>query len=230
MSNFDLVRHIRAAAIADVQQPAPLRAGAPVAVALGAVVCVFGFSLVGPLVSTSAARDAGIFSFLFGGTPTPAPQYRPYASRGLAPRIDAVFTARPRVVQARIHRAGKLARKRTEPIRVMAAPRTMGPHQPVTTLTDSTLRRGDAVMTASGIRVFRGALRYPYAARDFQPLAYAGQVPHRRALLAIDRVLRTPQWSAAWKPSSPVVEVPHMRRDAPAADTASRAAEMPQRS
>jgi len=49
---------------------------------------------------------------------------------------------------------------------------------------DETLRRGDAVMTALGFRVFRGLSRPPYAAQDFTALAASSLPATQRAVLA----------------------------------------------
>jgi hypothetical protein len=59
---------------------------------------------------------------------------------------------------------------------------------------DPTLRKGDAVMTAGGFVVFRGAGHAPYSHRDFTTLAAASIPGDRRAtLMAIERVsARTP--------------------------------------
>jgi len=55
---------------------------------------------------------------------------------------------------------------------------------------DFTLRRGDAVMTDKGFRIFNGASRWPYRDSDFVPLARARQVAggNRTTLRAIERV------------------------------------------
>jgi hypothetical protein len=58
---------------------------------------------------------------------------------------------------------------------------------------DRTLRHGDAIVTPTGVRIFQAGGRYPYRARDFLPLEAARGLPldTRRALLAVDRSLRT---------------------------------------
>jgi hypothetical protein len=54
---------------------------------------------------------------------------------------------------------------------------------------DPTLRKGDLVMTADGIRMFRGASHSPYGVSDFIGLAQAPLRPEQRdALTAIERV------------------------------------------
>ena len=230
MSSFDLVREFRAKFGVD-GDAAPIRARAPLAVALGAVLCVVGMSLVGPLVSKSAADEGGLFSFLFGGYRGPQQPYRPYVGHGLAPRIDPIIVTRRRHLAVKATRSTKVARRRAEPALVVAnVASKFGPQQPVTTLTDSTMRRGDAVMTERGVRVFRGARHFPFETADFQTLKSAGKMPHRGSLLAIDNVLRTPLWSAAWKPSSPLVELPRLRQARPTAGLVEPSAELPQRS
>ena len=64
-------------------------------------------------------------------------------------------------------------------------------------------------MTPTGIRIFKSGHRAPFSVRDFKPLAYAGNVPHRRALLAIDNVIRPPEWSSSYNRVSPVAAAWH---------------------
>ncbi|MBY6243100.1 DUF2865 domain-containing protein [Methylosinus sp. Sm6] len=71
---------------------------------------------------------------------------------------------------------------------------------------DPTLRRGDAVMTDRGVRIFRGAGRFPYTDADFRPLSQTPDVPAgmRRKLAALDRAAmrgRAPERRAAGAPS-----------------------------
>ena len=66
-----------------------------------------------------------------------------------------------------------------------AAARPENPH-----FQDRTLRRGDIVATASGLRVFLGAEHFPYRPRDFAPISRARHVAQRGALEAMDRSLR----------------------------------------
>ena len=56
-------------------------------------------------------------------------------------------------------------------------------------LHDFTLRRGDAVMTGSGVQVFHGGTRYPFSRRDFMALARSPDVRQadRRVFHAIER-------------------------------------------
>lgn len=56
-------------------------------------------------------------------------------------------------------------------------------------LDDVTMRRGDAVMTVKGVRVFRGSTRWPLRERDFVRLAQTKLSPASRAALAtLDRL------------------------------------------
>ncbi len=61
-------------------------------------------------------------------------------------------------------------------------------------LNDPTLRPGDTVVTAKGVRVFKGGA-YPFKSSDFMSLAETRDLPtaKRGALAAIDRVLQTPR-------------------------------------
>ncbi|MBK9081930.1 MAG: DUF2865 domain-containing protein [Rhizobiales bacterium] len=58
-------------------------------------------------------------------------------------------------------------------------------------LADLTLRRGDGVMTPDGMRVFRGATRWPLRRRDFVPVATL-KLPQvaRERLVSLDRAAR----------------------------------------
>ena len=105
------------------------------------------------------------------------------------------------------------------------APRTLS------LLRDMTLRRGDAVMTARGFRVFHGAPRFPYRRSDFLTLARSRDVPKasRPTFTALEKEsLRTPMTAgvplqvsapriAAPKGATPGVAAPKaaMREGAP---------------
>ena len=66
-----------------------------------------------------------------------------------------------------------------------AASRPENPHYH-----DKTLRRGDIVATATGLRMFLGAEHFPYRPRDFAPISKARHIAQRGALEAMDRSLR----------------------------------------
>jgi hypothetical protein len=63
-----------------------------------------------------------------------------------------------------------------------------------TILHDATLREGDSVMTAQGVRVFQGGSACPHKESDFLALAAARDVPKskRGALVAIEKAMRAP--------------------------------------
>jgi hypothetical protein len=66
---------------------------------------------------------------------------------------------------------------------------------------DPTLRSGDSIMTQTGIMVFRGTGRVPYALADFTTLAKASMPRDKRALLAeIERAAlpAMPRQSVSW--------------------------------
>jgi hypothetical protein len=65
-------------------------------------------------------------------------------------------------------------------------------------LNDPTLRAGDTVVTAQGVRVFKGGA-YPFKSSDFMSLAETRNLPieKRGALAAIDRVVKTPRGRVA---------------------------------
>lgn len=62
---------------------------------------------------------------------------------------------------------------------------------------DKTLRRGDIVATASGLRVFLGSAHFPYRAHDFVPVTSTRHVAQRSDLVALDRALRGIRVAAA---------------------------------
>ena len=70
--------------------------------------------------------------------------------------------------------------------------------QPDVILHDATLREGDSVMTAKGVRVFQGGSACPHKDSDFLALADARDIPKakRGALLAIEKAVKTPILSA----------------------------------
>lgn len=73
-------------------------------------------------------------------------------------------------------------RNRATVDKICACPRRPGQAFPL--LDDFTLRKGDSIMTPSGIAVFRGAGHSPYVEDDFATLANAAMPRDRRAVLA----------------------------------------------
>ena len=95
-------------------------------------------------------------------------------------------TSRPKIDLSSFGRAGIT-------LRVVEAKLVVGPVAPVSIYDDKTLRAGDAVMTAKGVRVFLGSHRMPYTEDDFAALSDAEGVPKpvEKALLIIDKAPRT---------------------------------------
>jgi hypothetical protein len=185
---------------------AGLRKNAPLAVGLGGLACALAFALAGPQVARGLADDAGAMTFLLheGGLRQPAARSTFVATSApvAATRPRLHHAARPIVVAARHHRTVRLAVIAPPPVMTEAAaavPVTPG-SPPPSPLLDRTMRRGDALMTQAGIRVFRGASRYPYLVADFQPLARSADVAHRTELQAIDRAQRRQGWTAVYSP------------------------------
>jgi hypothetical protein len=58
------------------------------------------------------------------------------------------------------------------------------PGEAISLLNDSTLRRGDSIMTPKGIVVFQGGARFPHAQDDFASLANASMPRDKREVLA----------------------------------------------
>ncbi len=131
------------------------------------------------LVSTGAARanDGGIFGFFeqaFGGA-------RGASTRTLPQPDDAFSDSPPLTVRAHPRRHNSFATSRS-PKETLAAIKG------VTIYTDRTLQRGDAVMTAHGMRVFNGSESWPYTNDDFVAVSSIRSMPvgMRKELRAID--------------------------------------------
>ncbi len=87
-------------------------------------------------------------------------------------------------------------------------------------LHDFTLRRGDAVMTGSGVQVFHGGAHYPFSRRDFMALARSPDVRQadRPVFHAIERASAArPSTVAEARPAKPNDTVAQNDPDAPAA-------------
>jgi hypothetical protein len=129
--------------------------------ALVAMACLSALGLFGK----AAADDAGIWQFLLNEgrrniSPSPPPPPPGPVLRG---SLSVPHLVRKPVAHVRIVRPKAIARADI-------------PHKgPVSIYTDRTLRRGDSVMTAQGLRVFRGSSRFPYHPSDFVSLADASR-------------------------------------------------------
>ena len=66
----------------------------------------------------------------------------------------------------------------------------LGPARPASLFEDTTLRRGDVVVTPDGLMVFRGSKRFPYASSDFDPVRSPAAVraTHAPELIELQRV------------------------------------------
>lgn len=88
-----------------------------------------------------------------------------------------------------------VVRPRHRKLRTVArleSPAVKGPVGPVSIYEDKTLRRGDAVMTEHGIRIFRGSATMPYRDSDFVALSDQDGLSRdvTKTLVAMDRVPR----------------------------------------
>ena len=154
---------------------APLRRSARLAIAAGAILAAAH--------GASAGDDAGVHQFLtaiFGVQPAPEPVTAP-------PEEAAPVRPRPHRLRAR----PLTVRLRPAKPRIVVA---RAPTKPATVsiFEDRTLRRGDAVMTARGLRVFAGSNAWPYSAGDFVSLDDARQFSRdmTKVLAQLDRVPR----------------------------------------
>lgn len=125
-------------------------------------------------VQTATAEDGDFFSSIFGGgTQQAAPQtYAPPAEP-----VEQPIYRRPLTVK--LHRP-----------KVMRQTKVEKPVGQVSIYQDKTLRRGDAVMTAKGIRIFAGSSSWPYREDDFVAISAAGRMDksYQKVLLDLDRL------------------------------------------
>jgi hypothetical protein len=130
------------------------------------------------------ARDNGgvgeFFQQLFGGDETRAPAESGYDES----------SAPPLTVRARPRRHARPSQAHSR-----SPKETLAAIKDVTIYTDKTLRRGDAVMTTNGMRVFNGSTSWPYKTDDFVALATAPKLSSslRKQLHAIDVASRVDQ-------------------------------------
>ena len=154
------------------------------ALRLTARIALAGAVSLGAMRSASA-DDAGLhefFSAMFGGgsATTQAPPAIAVPAGGMDDYRPA-HRSRPLTVRLR-----------------KATPRLVVSHDvpakpvKVSIYEDRTLRRGDAVMTSQGIRVFAGSSSWPYAPQDFVSLSDAGRMSQdtSKILAELDRVPR----------------------------------------
>ena len=137
-------------------------------------------ALVGAGRQAAAAEGVGdFFSQIFGGSQVQsAPQPDGQGYEG--PSEDRPLTVRRRS-RARFA-------NRHEPV-VASVP---SKPEKVSIYEDRTLRRGDAVMTARGMRVFAGSQTWPYREGDFVAIADAGRMDKttRLTLISLDQLPR----------------------------------------
>ncbi|WP_129217147.1 hypothetical protein [Lichenibacterium ramalinae] len=134
-------------------------------------------------VQGASADDAGVhdfFSAIFGGGQTQAAPASESAAP--APGYDAPMRRASRPLTVRLHRPKP---------RIVYVDAPTKP-APVSIFEDRTLRRGDAVMTAKGVRIFAGSSSWPYSERDFVGLTDASQVSKdtSKVLAQLDKLPR----------------------------------------
>ncbi len=154
---------------------------------------VAGTAILGVAHTASARDDAGVhdfFSSMFGGgeqsgsAPAAAQHYQqtPFVDplEGLGRSATSSRAERPLTVKLHRPKVAKLTR-------LVQLPARSGR---VSIFEDRTLRRGDAVMTAKGIRIFAGSRSWPYQETDFVALADARQLSKdlQKVLLDLDRM------------------------------------------
>jgi hypothetical protein len=129
---------------------------------------------------------AGFFDFLFG-QPFQSPAVRP--NEGYFGGMPGHWGADPgfrRRVDPSFHRHGhKLSLRRKM---VVADNHPVGPLAPTDLMDDDSLRRGDAVMTVSGIRIFIGSSGNHHEPEDFRKLSEIKGLSkvERKALAVLD--------------------------------------------
>jgi hypothetical protein len=139
---------------------------------------------VGLGIAFPSLAHAGFFDFLFGLVERPA--VRPYGGYfgGMPGHWGADPGFRRRADSFRRH-GHKLSLRRKL---VVADDHPVGPLAPTDLMDDESLRPGDAVMTASGIRIFIGSSGDHHEPEDFRKPSEIKGLPkrERKALAALD--------------------------------------------
>ncbi len=162
------------------------RSGRRVVIVLGTAVLMAG-------AATGASAEDGVqnfFSSIFGGGEQrqAAPESQPQPSS--APATDVSGTRpryAPRALTVKLHRPKVIREAHVS--RVAQVP---SKPDKVSIFVDKTLRRGDAVMTRHGMRIFAGSSSWPYRDNDFVAVAEAGRMDKgiQTTLLSLDSLPR----------------------------------------
>jgi hypothetical protein len=125
---------------------------------------------LGQAAGLSTAAEAGFFDFLFGPPQVQAP------SAGPVPFLRRRF-------HRHAHKAASARR-----LEALNAEHPARPQGPVDLMDDESLRRGDAVMTPAGVRIFIGYAGSHHTPQDFRiPSEVRGlSKRERKALAALD--------------------------------------------
>ena len=129
---------------------------------------------------TAWAEDGDFFSSIFGGGNS-----QPAAPQVYEPAVPQELPVHRRPLTVKLHRP------KVSHVARAARPEPGNPGK-VSIFQDRTLRRGDAVMTAKGIRIFAGSSSWPYRDADFVAISAAGHMDksYQRVLLDLDRLQR----------------------------------------
>lgn len=149
-------------------------------------------------VTGASADEGGLGGFLssiFGDHSQQAPATAaaaPDAASQTGSFAGRVHRARVHAMTARVSTARALTvrlRQTRSHLAVAQSPTKPGK---VSIYADRTLRRGDAVMTADGVRIFAGSSSWPYTAGDFVVLKDAKNVDHdtSKVLALLDKAPR----------------------------------------
>ena len=120
------------------------------------------FVVGGATLAPAGQAQAGLFDFLFGGAPRPAPQY--YAPSYGAP-LDVRVNPQKRKREGTAHKVRPGKERTTKVVNTSIDPKK----HPNWYLEDPTLRRGDIVVLPTGAMVYQGGAR-PQTREDFAKL------------------------------------------------------------
>ena len=139
--------------------------------AFGTSLCVFAALVM--LTGAIARDDDGAKTFFLTNAPLTFAAERAEAAVSFV--HDLAIRPRPRKIAAHARRLKLMARTapRAKAVTRLARKTAPATRDPVTIYTDATLQPGDAVMTANGIRVFRGSDALPHRDSDFVALTRA---------------------------------------------------------
>ena len=163
--------------------------------AVASLIVAASAAVVGLMSAAIARDDAGIHQFFAAQAQVERPAFRATAPAEASDSLRTLTIAgldRSRASRVASHKASRKHRVAERPaVKAVAGLFRPDPKRPavVSIYEDRTLRRGDAVMTFAGLRVFAGSRTFPYRPEDFSSLRASRDIKGqlRRALIELDQ-------------------------------------------